>query len=137
MSVPGYAPSTAARTAAQSNGIERVADVPIYHADPIVRRAESLQLTAAARRAMQAGLSSDLFDRLGVQAGDPVRVTQGEGSVVLPAALEAGLPAGTVRVSAATGAAMSLGALHGAITVEKAVDLGQPGAGATAPVAAA
>lgn len=124
-------------TAPVANGVERVADVPIYHADPIVRRAESLQLTAAARRAMQAGLSSDLFDRLGVQVGDPVRVTQGEGSVVLPAALEAGLPAGTVRVSAATGAAMSLGASHGAVTVEKAVDLGQPGAGAAAPVAAA
>ena len=121
-------------TAAAANGIERIADVPIYHADPIVRRAESLQLTAAARRAMQIGLPADLFAQLGVQAGDPVRVTQGQGSVVLPAALEATLPANTVRVPAATSAAIGLGALFGTVTVEKAVDLsaGQKSAAVTA-----
>jgi len=121
-------------TAAAVNGIERIADVPIYHADPIVRRADSLQLTAAARRAMQVALSSDLFDKLGVQVGDPVRVTQGEGSVVLPAALEITLPANTVRVPAATVAAATLGALYGNVTVEKAIEL--PGQQATATPAA-
>ncbi|WP_432259641.1 NADH-quinone oxidoreductase subunit NuoG [Cupriavidus sp. TMH.W2] len=110
-------------SAAAANGIERIADVPIYHADPIVRRAESLQLTAAARRAMQIALPADLFASLGIQSGDPVRVTQGQGSVVLPAVLEATLPANTVRVPAATPAAMSLGAMFGAVTVEKAIDL--------------
>lgn len=121
-------------TAAAANGVERIADVPIYHADPIVRRADSLQLTAAARRALQVGLSSDLFDKLGVQVGDPVRVTQDGGSVVLPAALENTLPANTVRVSAATVAAASLGALFGTVTVEKAIDLsaGQKAAAVTA-----
>lgn len=121
-------------TAAAANGIERIADVPIYHADPIVRRADSLQLTAAARRALQVALSSDLFDKLGVQVGDPVRVTQGEGSVVLPAALEITLPANTVRVPAATVAAATLGALYGNVTVEKAIEL--PGQQATATPAA-
>ncbi|MDF3831511.1 NADH-quinone oxidoreductase subunit NuoG [Cupriavidus basilensis] len=124
-------------TAAAASGIERVADVPIYHADPIVRRADSLQLTAAARRAMQAGLSADLFASLGVQAGDPVRVTQGQGSVVLPAALEAALPAGTVRVSAGTIAAASLGATFGTVTVEKAIDLAATAKGAAEPAATA
>ncbi len=109
--------------------IERVADVPIYHSDAIVRRADSLQLSAAARRAMQVGLSADLFAALGVAAGDPVRVTQGQGSVVLPAVLEEGLPANTVRVSAATPAAVGLGPMFGTVLVEKAVEL--------APVAAA
>jgi len=109
--------------AAAANGIERIADVPIYHADPIVRRAESLQLSAAARRAMQIALPADLFASLGIQSGDPVRVTQGQGSVVLPAVLEATLPANTVRVPAATPAAMSLGAMYGTVTVEKAIDL--------------
>ena len=122
-------------TAAAANGIERIADVPIYHADPIVRRADSLQLTAAARRAMTVGLSSELFAKLGVQAGDPVRVTQDGASVVLPAALEKTLPANAVRVPAATVAAATLGALFGNVTVEKAIDLsaGQ-GAAATATV---
>lgn len=122
-------------TAAAANGIERISDVPIYHADPIVRRADSLQLTAAARRAMTVGLSSELFAKLGVQAGDPVRVTQDGASVVLPAALEKTLPANAVRVPAATVAAATLGALFGTVTVEKAIDLsaGQ-GAAATATV---
>ncbi|CAG9165400.1 NADH-quinone oxidoreductase chain 3 [Cupriavidus laharis] len=110
-------------TSAAVNGIERIADVPIYHADPIVRRAESLQLTAAARRAQQVALSADLFAGLGIQSGDPVRVTQGEGSVVLPGVLENTLPANTVRVPAATPAAVSLGAMFGTVKVEKAVDL--------------
>ncbi|AMR77371.1 NADH-quinone oxidoreductase subunit NuoG [Cupriavidus nantongensis] len=117
--------------AAAGNGIERIADVPIYHADPIVRRAESLQLSAAARRAMQIALPADLFASLGIQSGDPVRVTQGQGSVVLPAVLEATLPANTVRVPAATPAAMSLGAMFGTVTVEKAIDLA-PATGAVA-----
>ncbi|MCY1229957.1 hypothetical protein D9M72_423500 [compost metagenome] len=88
-----------------------------------MRRAESLQLSAAARRAMQIALPADLFASLGIQSGDPVRVTQGQGSVVLPAVLEATLPANTVRVPAATPAAMSLGAMFGTVTVEKAIDL--------------
>ncbi|KAF1854792.1 hypothetical protein Lal_00042459 [Lupinus albus] len=64
-------------------GIERLADVPIYHADPIVRRAGSLQLTAAARAAVRAGLPADLYAQLGLANGDAVRVTQGQRSVVL------------------------------------------------------
>ncbi|MFJ1257692.1 NADH-quinone oxidoreductase subunit NuoG [Cupriavidus sp. CuC1] len=129
----------AIRVTARAAGgiIERIADVPIYHADPIVRRADSLQLSAAARRAMQAGLSADLFASLGVQAGDPVRVTQGQGSVVLPAALEAALPAGTVRVSAGTVAATTLGAPFGTVTVEKAIDLAATAKGAAEPAATA
>ncbi|MBY4895759.1 NADH-quinone oxidoreductase subunit NuoG [Cupriavidus sp. AU9028] len=120
------------RAAGAAGPIERVADVPIYHSDAIVRRAESLQLTAAARRAMQVGLSADVFASLGVQAGDPVRVSQGQGSVVLPAVLEAGLPAGTVRVSAATPAAIGLGAMFGTVQVEKAVELAPAASAAVA-----
>lgn len=59
--------ATAAQTAAPAaaaGGIERLADVPIYHADPIVRRAGSLQLTAASRAAVRAGLPADLFAQL-------------------------------------------------------------------------
>ncbi|MEM5429121.1 NADH-quinone oxidoreductase subunit NuoG [Cupriavidus oxalaticus] len=118
--------------AAAANGIERIADVPIYHADPIVRRADSLQLTAAARRAMQIALPAELFARLGIQSGDPVRVTQGQGSVVLPAVLEATLPANTVRVPAATPAAVGLGGMFGTVTVEKAIDLAPATTGAVA-----
>ncbi len=114
--------ATAAQTAAPAvaaGGIERLADVPIYHADPIVRRAGSLQLTAASRAAVRAGLPADLFEQLGLAAGDAVRVTQGQGSVVLPAVLDRTLVSGVIRVPAATEASAQLGPMFGAVSVEK------------------
>ncbi|WP_199031617.1 NADH-quinone oxidoreductase subunit NuoG [Ralstonia sp. ASV6] len=108
-----------AAPAAAAAGIERLADVPIYHADPIVRRAGSLQLTAAARAAVRAGLPADLFAQLGLANGDAVRVTQGQGSVVLPAVLDKSLASGVIRVPAATEASAQLGAMFGAVSVEK------------------
>ncbi|RCW13870.1 NADH-quinone oxidoreductase subunit G [Ralstonia solanacearum] len=108
-----------AAPAAAAGGIERLADVPIYHADPIVRRAGSLQLTAASRAAVRAGLPADLFEQLGLAAGDAVRVTQGQGSVVLPAVLDRTLASGVVRVPAATEASAQLGPMFGAVSVEK------------------
>jgi NADH-quinone oxidoreductase subunit G len=115
-----------ARSAAPAGGgradgrFERVADVPIYHADPLVRRAGSLHLTAAAKAAVRAALPSSLFDRLGLKDGDAIRVSQGERSVNLPAVRDADLPDNVVRVSAATAASAALGSLFGELTVEKA-----------------
>ncbi|MET3447969.1 NADH-quinone oxidoreductase subunit NuoG [Ralstonia sp. 1138] len=108
-----------AAPAAAAAGIERLADVPIYHADPIVRRAGSLQLTAAARAAVRAGVPADLYAQLGLVDGDAVRVTQGQTSVVLPAVLDKSLASGVIRVPAATEASAQLGAMFGAVSVEK------------------
>ncbi|MEM5438919.1 NADH-quinone oxidoreductase subunit NuoG [Paraburkholderia diazotrophica] len=99
---------------------ERIADVPIYHADPLVRRAESLQLTAAARAAHTIGLPAALFDKLGLKEGDAVRVRQGDRSVQVPAVRDANLAETVVRVSAATPAGAALGNLFGELVVEKA-----------------
>ncbi|GIZ52468.1 NADH-quinone oxidoreductase [Noviherbaspirillum aridicola] len=102
-----------------ADGVERIADVPIYFSDAIVRRAESLQLTTDAR-APKAALSPALAEKLGVAAGDKIKVVQGQGSAVLEAAIDARLPASTVRVSAAHPSTASLGAMFGPISVEKA-----------------
>ncbi|MGF6779152.1 NADH-quinone oxidoreductase subunit NuoG [Paraburkholderia sp. GAS334] len=99
---------------------ERIADVPIYHADPLVRRAESLHLTAAARAANSVGLPAALFDKLGLKDGDAIRVRQGELSVQLPAVRDANLAQTVVRVSAGTPAGAALGSLFGELVVEKA-----------------
>ncbi|WP_322105029.1 NADH-quinone oxidoreductase subunit NuoG [Paraburkholderia sp. J41] len=99
---------------------ERVADVPIYHADPIVRRGEALQLTTAARVANAVGLPAALFDQLGLKEGDAVRVRQGELLVTAPATRDANLAPTVVRVSAATAAGAQLGSLFGELLVEKA-----------------
>ncbi|SHM27950.1 NADH dehydrogenase subunit G [Duganella sacchari] len=104
---------------AVSTGTERIADVPIYFADAVVRRAESLQKMADAA-APKAHLSSALAQQLGVAAGDNVKVSQGSGSAILVAAIDAKLPANAVRVAAAHASTAALGGMFGSITVEKA-----------------
>ncbi|KVF15573.1 NADH-quinone oxidoreductase subunit NuoG [Burkholderia cepacia] len=113
------APVRAAVNAA-NGGFERLADVPIYHADALVRRAGALHLTAAAKAANAAALPAALFDKLGLKEGDAVRVRQGERAVQLPAVRDANLAETVVRVSAATPAGAALGSLSGELVVEKA-----------------
>jgi NADH-quinone oxidoreductase subunit G len=111
--------SAAAAASAAAPGLQRLADVPIYATDATVRRAHSLQLTADAR-GPAASLPAGLWQQLGLQDGARVRVMQGEGAAVLPARLDATLAADTVRVPAGHLSTAMLGAMFGAITVEKA-----------------
>jgi NADH-quinone oxidoreductase subunit G len=99
--------------------LERIADVPIYAADALVRRAESLQLTADAR-APVASLPSALFAELGLKAGDAVRVSQGEQVLIIAAVEDPGLAPGVVRVSAGHADTAALGAMFGAVGVARA-----------------
>jgi NADH-quinone oxidoreductase subunit G len=102
-----------------AGALERVADVPIYSSDALVRRAPSLQATADARPPC-AGLPSALWQQLGLSAGDAVRVSQGAGSVALPAYVDETLADGAVRVPAGHPATAALGQMFGPLTVEKA-----------------
>jgi NADH-quinone oxidoreductase subunit G len=104
---------------APSPALERIADVPIYATDAIVRRSSSLQLTADAREPV-AGVPTALWTQLGLADGAKVRVGQGSASVLLPAQHDATLAATAVRVSAGHPATASLGPMFGALTVEKA-----------------
>jgi NADH-quinone oxidoreductase subunit G len=101
-------------------GLERIADVPIYATDLIVRRAASLQLTADAREPV-AGIPPALLAQLGLADGDRVRITQGAaGHAVLAARRDATLAATAVRVAAGHPATAALGAMFGPLQVEKA-----------------
>jgi NADH-quinone oxidoreductase subunit G len=102
------------------SGLERVSDVPIYSTDAIVRRAESLQKTADAK-ASSAYLSTGEFVKLAIKDGDYIKLTQENGSVILPAMLDANLPENVVRVAAGISATQSLGAMFGSIKVERAL----------------
>jgi len=102
-----------------ASGLERIADVPIYSADSLVRRATSLQLTADAKPPV-ASLPAVLWSQLGLGEGASVKVSQGTAQAVLPARLDETLAANTVRVPAGHPATASLGAMFGAITVERA-----------------
>jgi NADH-quinone oxidoreductase subunit G len=99
--------------------LERIADVPIYFSDAITRRSPPLQQTLDAQ-SPKAWIAPLLAQKLGVNAGDSVKVTSGEGSVVLAAAIDAGMAVNAVKVSAAHPSTVALGAMFGALTVEKA-----------------
>ena len=97
---------------------ERIADVPIYFADPLVRRAAPLQLTADARPP-KARMHRSLFETLGLAPGGQVRVTQGQGEAVLSATVDAAVPPGVVRIAAAHPSTCGLEGLSGPIKVER------------------
>jgi len=112
-------PLLAAAYQPASTQLERLTDVPIYFADAVVRRAEALQRTPDAQ-VPQAHLPQALALQMGVKAGDTVKLTQGEGSALLVAAIDAKLPGNVVRVAAGHAATAPLGSMFGPITVEKA-----------------
>jgi NADH-quinone oxidoreductase subunit G len=102
-----------------ATALERVADVPIYFADPIVRRAPALQETADAAPP-RARANGAVLARLGLNPGERVRVRQDGGEAVLEVALDDALADGVLRVAAAHPATAGLGAMFGEISVERA-----------------
>jgi NADH-quinone oxidoreductase subunit G len=104
---------------AQSGGIQRIADVPIYFADPLVRRSPPLQKTKEAQPP-RAWMNSRLMQELGVAARQFVLVKQGAGEARLMAALDDKLPDGCVRVAAGHASTAGLGAMFGTVQVQKA-----------------
>ena len=100
-------------------GLQRIADVPIYFADPLVRRAVSLQQTKDAA-APAARMNPVTLAELGVAVGAQVRVRQDRGEAVLMACADATVPAGCVRVAAAHATTAALGDMFGPINVERA-----------------
>jgi NADH-quinone oxidoreductase subunit G len=78
----------------------RVAEVPIYQADAICRRAPSLQQTVWARNPVASAHSSVLAAR-GIAAGSRVTVRQGSAQASLVIEADDHLPAGVVRLPAA------------------------------------
>jgi NADH-quinone oxidoreductase subunit G len=99
------------------DGLERIADVPIYAADPLVRRAPSLQKTRDAKPPA-ARMNAATLAALGLADGAAVSVRQGGGEAMLSAALDPGVPDGCVRIAAAHTTTRTLGPMFGPIAVE-------------------
>ncbi|HEV2008971.1 MAG TPA: molybdopterin-dependent oxidoreductase, partial [Burkholderiales bacterium] len=99
-------------------GIERIAEVPIYQADAIVRRAASLQKTHDAAEPV-AAMNGALFGELGLRDGDRVKIKQGVGEAVLAVMRDDRLPANCIRVPAAHPATAGLGGMSGTLSAER------------------
>jgi NADH-quinone oxidoreductase subunit G len=104
---------------AGGDGLERIADVPVYASDAIVRRSPPLQATADARPP-RARVSPATAQVLGLADGAAVRVRQGDATALLDLQIDDRLADGVVRVAAAHAATATLGAMFGPIQVEPA-----------------
>jgi NADH-quinone oxidoreductase subunit G len=91
-----------------------VADVPIHFADPLVRRAPSLQHSADAA-VPTARMNAATLAKSGIAAGDTVKV----GTAQLTVQLDAGVPDNCVRVATGCAMTMGAGAMFGNVTVVK------------------
>jgi len=118
-SLSNTAHAAVAKPVAAASPVERVADIPIYSADALVRRAASLQRTVDAR-APKARMHRSLFETLGLAAGAQVKVTQGQGEAVLTAMIDGAVPPGVVRIAAAHASTCGLAGLSGPVSVERA-----------------
>jgi NADH-quinone oxidoreductase subunit G len=105
--------------AERPSGIQRIADVPIYFSDPLVRRSAPLQATGDARPPA-ARMNAKLLQRLGLAHGQKVVVTQGGGAATLTAERDDAVPDECVRVAAAHPSTAALGPMFGTVTVQKA-----------------
>jgi NADH-quinone oxidoreductase subunit G len=102
---------------AATGGLQRVADVPIYFSDAIVRRAASLQKTRDAA-APRAWMNAALLAKLGLKNGQAVMVRQGRGEAAVRTARDDRLPRDCVRLAAAHPATRNLGPMSGELSVE-------------------
>ncbi len=102
-----------------AEGMARIGDVPIYAADPLVRRASALQETvhhveAAVR------INAETAKGLGLEEGGQALVSQGDGQATLPVVIDETVPANCARVQSALAGTEKLGAAFGAVTLTKA-----------------
>lgn len=100
------------------DGLERIADVPIYFADPLVRRAPSLQRARDAQEPV-ARASSATLAKFGVNSGERITFASEEGKAELVVVADEGVAPGCVRIAAAHPTTYYLGQLNGKISVER------------------
>ncbi|MDQ1758734.1 NADH-quinone oxidoreductase subunit G [Achromobacter xylosoxidans] len=102
-----------------ASGLERVADVPIYRTDAMVRRSEPLQAAPASKKPA-AAMNGRTLTSLGLTAGVKVRVSSGQGAVELEIVQDDAVADRAVRISAAFENTAALGGAFGQISVERA-----------------
>lgn len=104
---------------AKVDGLERVADVPIYRSDSIVRRSAPLQATHASSPPT-ARMNAATLGGLKIQAGEQVRVRSSQGEITLDAQHDETVADGALRIAAAFSETTPLGGAFGQLSVERA-----------------
>jgi NADH-quinone oxidoreductase subunit G len=111
------APPSGDGTTLAPGQVWRLAEVPLYRTDALVRRASALQETAD-NPPPAARLHPAQADRLGLREGMPVRVAMAEGEARLTVVLDARVPEGSVLIPAGFPETAGLGG-HGPTALTK------------------
>ncbi len=101
----------------KSEGLHRVAEVPIYAADSLVRRARSLQLSPLAQP-VEVRLHPDMARDLGVAEREQVQVRQNGAAIDLPLVLDESVPRGCAWIPAGLYASVALGPAVGPVAIQ-------------------
>jgi len=110
--------AASALSPAVSGGLERIAEVPIYAADAIVRRSPPLQMTREAASPL-AWLNPATASALGLRSGDFLRVRQGDGEAIVGFGVDDRLPPDCIRLAAARPETARLGSMFGTVSAER------------------
>ncbi|MCC6135892.1 MAG: NADH-quinone oxidoreductase subunit NuoG [Candidatus Contendobacter sp.] len=100
----------------QFDGLLRVADVPVYAVDALVRRACSLQRSPLAQP-VEVRLHPDVAGELGVTGREQVQVRQDGVAVDLPLVLDDSIPRGCAWIPAGLNASIALGPAVGPVVI--------------------
>ena len=101
----------------QTTGLQRVADVPIYAVDALVRRARALQSSPLAQPA-EVRLHPEVAAELGVVGREQVQVSRNGVAVDLPLVLDESLPKGCAWIPAGLNASVALGPSVGPVVIQ-------------------
>jgi NADH-quinone oxidoreductase subunit G len=113
-----YSIVAAEETVPAAGQLMRLAEVPIYAMDPIVRRAPALQKTAD-NPPPAARMNAAQTDKLGLAAGANVQLVTPQGAVSLELVVDARVPDGCVLAPSGYPETVMIGA-HGPVTVRAA-----------------
>ena len=119
--VPFVGRATSHGTKPVSGGLERIADVPIYFADTLVRRSPPLQATHDAEPP-KARLNGRAMVAAGLASGDMVRVSMDGGTCTLACEQDETVADGCIRIATAHPSTARLPATFGVVTIEKIVE---------------
>ena len=116
---PGWAlPRSLPEPTDPAGGIERIAPVPIYAADALVRRSKPLQATRDAEFAGVA-LSPETLGHLDLNDGESAVVRQGGGSVVLDIVADQRVPENCAWLPVSVSATAAFGAGDAPVVLER------------------
>jgi NADH-quinone oxidoreductase subunit G len=117
--VSGTVPAPSTLRSALSGKLVRVAEVPLYAGDPLVRRAKSLQKMAQFLKHSRLRLHPHTAKEYGLSDQESVMVKQGGGAAAMTVLYDEAVPKGVALIPAGVSVSSQLGALFGQIEIEK------------------